>query len=222
MLALSVLTLVLVSQTPDWVADGPTDGSKFGWSVASAGDVNNDGYDDVIVGSWWYSGGQTLQGRADVYLGSATGLATSSVWHYEPGVAGVGFGVSVSGAGDVNGDGFDDVLVGADEWSNPEHWEGKVFLFYGSNSGPSTAPDWGFESNSLDARLSTVARAGDINGDGYDDVVVGAFQYSGTAVKEGRAYVFLGSPTIPTPASPPFLDGGTARRRVLWCYCGCG
>ena len=78
----------------------------FGISVATAGDVNGDGYSDVIVGAAWYDNGQTDEGRAFVYHGSAAGLATSAAWTAESDQASARFGVSVATAGDVNGDGY--------------------------------------------------------------------------------------------------------------------
>jgi hypothetical protein len=65
----------LISATPSWTAESNLTNTYFGTSVRTAGDVNGDGYSDVIVGSATYSNGQLSEGKAFVYLGSATGLA---------------------------------------------------------------------------------------------------------------------------------------------------
>src|SRR5437899_2750699 len=106
------------------------------------------------------------------------------------------FGASVAGAGDVNGDGFADVLVGAYQYDNGEFDEGTAFLYYGSSTGPSPLPAWSFEPNQTGAWFGySVASAGDVNGDGYADIIVGAPLYDDLVVDNGRAYVFLGSST---------------------------
>jgi hypothetical protein len=81
--------------------------------VAGAGDVNGDGFSDVIVGAILYDNGQSNEGRAYVYHGSAAGPAASPAWIGEPNQALADFGVSVATDGDVNGDGFSDVIIGA-------------------------------------------------------------------------------------------------------------
>jgi hypothetical protein len=85
----------------------------MGWSVAGAGDVNGDGYSDVIVGAHGYDNGQTNEGSAFVYHGSASGISTTAAAVLESNQANALMGYSVAGAGDVNGDGYSDVIVGA-------------------------------------------------------------------------------------------------------------
>ena len=152
---------------PDWSAAPAA-------AVKNAGDVNGDGFEDVIVGTWGFANPQIDEGRASIYLGSATGLGLAPVWVVEGNQASAKFGWSVAGAGDVNGDGFADVLVGAPYFDSGIGDEGRVYLYLGSPTGPSTTPSWtqngpGF-SNYLGWVLST---AGDVNGDGLDDVIVG-------------------------------------------------
>ena len=119
----------------------------LGQSVDSAGDVNNDNYNDIIVGAYHYSNGESREGRAYVYLGSSTGVSTTPNWTIESNQANAELGKSVAGVGDVNSDGFDDVLVGAPGYDNGQTNEGKAFLYYGSSSGPVTAPSWSYESD---------------------------------------------------------------------------
>jgi hypothetical protein len=177
-----------------WTAEGDQTGANFGYSVASAGDVNNDGYEDIIVGAENYDNGETDEGRALVYLGSASGLSPSPAWTAESDQAYARFGYSVSSAGDVNGDGYDDVLVGAYVYDNGETDEGRAYLYLGSSSGPSSSPSWTAEGNQASAYFgSSVASAGDVNNDGYDDVLVAALFYSNGETFEGRVFLYLGS-----------------------------
>ena len=183
-----------LAASPAWTAESNQASANFGLSVATAGDINGDGYSDFIVGADLYDNGEDDEGRAYVYLGSATGLATSPAWTAESDQASARFGHSVQAAGDVNGDGYSDVIVGADLYDNGEMDEGGAFVYLGSSSGLATSPAWTAESNQIGAALGRwVATAGDINGDGYSDVIVGADLYDNGEDDEGRALVYLGS-----------------------------
>jgi hypothetical protein len=176
--------------------------AQLGWSVAGAGDVDGDGYDDVIVGARYYDAGETDEGAAFVFLGSAAGIADGdpSTAHaqLESNQAGAELGSSVAGAGDVDGDGYDDVIVGARRYGAGEAYEGAAFVFLGSAAGiadgdPSTAHAQ-LESDQDSADLGvSVSGAGDVDGDGYGDVIVGARNYDAGETDEGAAFVFLGS-----------------------------
>ncbi len=183
-----------LSTSAAWTAESNQAEAFFGGSVASAGDVNGDGYGDVVVGAVWYENGEVGEGRAFVYLGSASGLSTSAAWTAEPDQVDAFFGGAVASAGDVNGDGYGDVVVGALAYDNGEDNEGRAFVYLGSASGLSTSAAWTAESDQVGARLGvSVASAGDVNGDGYGDVVVGAYAYDNGEFDEGRAFVYLGS-----------------------------
>jgi hypothetical protein len=185
-----------LSRTPNWTAESDQAAADFGVSVGTAGDVNGDGYDDVIVGAYTYDHGQTDEGRAYVYYGSAAGLSTTPNWTAESDQAFSYFGVSVGTAGDVNGDGYDDVIVGAHFYDHGEGDEGRAFVYLGSAAGLSTTLNWRAESDQVAAHFgSSVGTAGDVNGDGYDDVIVGAYTYDDGQDNEGRAFVFHGSAT---------------------------
>ena len=171
--------------------------ANYGFSVSTAGDVNGDGYSDVVVGAHVYDNGQTNEGRAYLDLGSATGLSSTPAWTTESNQAEARYGVSVSTAGDVNGDGYDDVVVGAQNWdtTSPKKDDaGKAYLYLGSADGLSTTPSWTFEGDQADAWLGDfVSTAGDVNGDGLADLLIGAYRYNHPQQHEGRAYVFLGT-----------------------------
>jgi hypothetical protein len=188
-----------LSSTPDWRGESNQNGALFGVSVGTAGDVNGDGYDDVVVGAFNYDGGSGCceEGRAFVYHGSASGLSTTADWMVEGDQGAAHLGISVATAGDVNGDGYDDVVVGAPNYDNGQDDEGRAFVYHGSASGLSTTPDWTAEGNQVNAEFGwSVGTTGDVNGDGYDDVLVGARFYdhglSGVP-DEGRAFVYFGS-----------------------------
>jgi len=184
------------SPNPDWTAYGNKPGAYFGVSVGTAGNVNGDGFDDVIVGAYTYDNGQADEGAAFVYYGSGTGPSPNPDWTAESDQANAYFGVSVGTAGDVNGDGFDDVIVGAYYYDNSHTDEGAAFVYYGSGTGPSPNPDWTAYGNKPGARFgSSVGTAGDVNNDGYDDVIVGAYTYDNGEPNEGRAFVYHGSNT---------------------------
>ena len=123
----------------------------FGYSVATAGDVNGDGFSDVIVGAIWFDNGQTDEGRAFVYHGSASGLGLCPAWTAEGDQASALFGYSVATAGDVNGDGYSDVIVGAVQYDNGQTDEGRAFVYHGSSSGLATSAAWTAESNQASA-----------------------------------------------------------------------
>src|SRR5262249_31359115 len=146
---------------PTWKVEGDQAGAQFGFSVGTAGDVNGDGYDDVIVGAFYYDNGQTNEGRAFVYHGSASGLSTTPDWTAESDQNFAQFGSSVGTAGDVNGDGYDDVIVGAEIYDNGQFDEGRAFVYHGSASGLSLTPNWTAESDQGSAWFgSSVGTAG--------------------------------------------------------------
>ncbi|MCB9689475.1 MAG: FG-GAP repeat protein [Alphaproteobacteria bacterium] len=129
-------------------------------------------------------------GVGDLCEGPVLGPA---IWQGEGDQTDAEFGSMVATA-DVNGDGYDDVLVGSRGWSNGQVGEGRVAAFHGSAAGPSAAPDWTLESNVAGAWLEVVGSAGDVNGDGYDDVVV-ATPSVNLGYGDGVAMIFAGSST---------------------------
>ena len=126
------MTKGLVSEdaTQDWVQTGETVSDRYGWSCASAGDVNGDGYDDVIIGAYECDSGALPvgAGKAYIYHGSSAGLSGSADW--TDGGEGINnnFGYAVASAGDVNGDGYDDVIVGAYHNGETASNAGKAYL----------------------------------------------------------------------------------------------
>jgi hypothetical protein len=179
---------------PAWNKQSDQEGARFGWSVSDAGDVNGDGYGDVLVGAPEWDDGQDGEGGAWVYRGSSSGLVGAPYWYKTSNQGDANFGHSVSGAGDVNGDGYADVLIGAPYYNHGQTNEGMVWVYHGSAAGVHDAPDWDFECDDGGAYLGySVHSAGDVNRDGYSDVIVGAPLWHDDVVNEGRAWVFHGS-----------------------------
>ena len=180
---------------PDWWGECNQEEAAYGASVSTAGDVNGDGYSDVIVGAPGYTNGQSHEGGAWLYLGSSSGLEDTSANHDEGNQTDALFGRSVSTAGDVNGDGYADVIVGAHRYTNDKDEEGRVWVWHGGPSGISETRDWQYEGNQLDAHFGwSVATAGDVNGDGYSDVIIGSYMHQLPHPDEGAAFVFHGAP----------------------------
>lgn len=190
--------------SPILVGSGENGNEFYGFSVASAGDVNNDGYDDVIVGAYKYNNGSGA-GRAYLYLGSASGINTTAVWtatgeHAVGTNDGDWFGRRVKGIGDINKDGYDDVAVGADKYhlnyGQPDEQadSGKVYIYLGSASGLNSSAYWTSTGDSqAGARFGMSVAGGDVNGDEYQDVIVGAHQYTTANSQAGKIYVYYGS-----------------------------
>jgi hypothetical protein len=176
---------------PDVVLTGEAAGDAFGVCVASAGDVNKDGYGDVIVGAYQNDARGANAGRAYVFFGGPKP-------HERPDMvlsgeaAGDAFGYAVASAGDVNHDGYSDVVVGAYENSARGAGAGRAYIFFGG-ARPDAAPDAVLTGEAAGDRFGiSVSGAGDVNGDGFGDVIVGAYQNDAGGNDAGRAYVFFG------------------------------
>jgi hypothetical protein len=151
-----------------------------GSALAGAGDVNNDGYDDFLIGAPGNDETGSDAGKSYLILGKSSGWAndvelTNSDASFRGEMASYQSGFSVSGEGDVNGDGFDDFLIGA-PFKNP----GKAYLILGRASGWTNDIDLPNSNASFVGVGSFAARAGysvsnsgDVNGDGYDDILIG-------------------------------------------------
>jgi hypothetical protein len=167
---------------------------RVGNSVSGIGDVNSDGFGDLVIGNGYYDNPGTTysqEGRAFIYLGSAAGVDTSSQLKLEE-TSTYRFGVSVSGAGDVNGDGFDDVVIGSASGGGVGN--GKICIYHGSSGGLTPSPSRTLLGTTTNLFSGVVDDAGDVNGDGYDDIILGGSGYSGS-ILFGRAFIYQGSST---------------------------
>lgn len=179
-----------LNATPLSVLESNQGDAWLGSAVAPAGDVNGDGFSDVLVGSCAFDHGQTDEGSVFVWYGQAGGIKQYAAYVLEIDQPEIQFGYSVAGAGDVNGDGYSDLIIGGSAYSNGQSKEGVYNVYLGSAAGIANAYDIKIEANQDSAYLgSEVASAGDINGDGYGDIIIGAYGYDNGQSNEGIAFV---------------------------------
>ena len=197
-----------------------------GTSVTNAGDINGDGIDDIAIGAMGSDPNGSNSGSVYIVYGKSTGFtATVSLsgldgtngFRIAGLTAGDQLGISVSGAGDVNDDGVDDLIIGSNGLTN----NGGAFIVFGKN----TAVNGAFASSvnvssldgtngvRIDGELSgdnlgiRVSGLGDVNGDGIDDVIIGATGKDDGGSNAGAAYVVFGKTTWGATASLSALDG---------------
>jgi len=194
---------------------------RSGYSVSAAGDINGDGFADVIIGAYAADGSGNLRTNSGesyiVYGGNALpsmivlsllGSAGITIFGADPADFN---GRSVSAAGDINGDGFDDVIVGAtlgDASGNAKMNAGESYVIFGGTSLPATIDlanlgSAGITIFGADAndKSGTVSSAGDVNGDGFDDLVIGsslAGSVGNARLYAGEAYLIFGSASLPS------------------------
>ena len=218
-----LINLSILTSTQGFIIQGDMAGDRAGFSVSSAGDVNGDGYDDLIVGAVVGDDGGSSAGEAYVIYG---GPAVTGVIDLSSLTTAQGFiiqgdssfdraGFSVSSAGDVNGDGFDDLIVGAPDGNAA----GEAYVVYGGSSitelidlsALSSAEGFTIQGDEAGDRAGrSVSSAGDVNGDGYDDLILGAPYGDDGGTDAGEAYVVYGGATGTEDTTSVTLAGTAA------------
>jgi hypothetical protein len=191
--------------------DGEAAGDASGRFVSSAGDVNGDGFDDLVIGAPYADANGNSSGATYVVFGQAGGFAAdieladldgTNGFRISGEAAGDASGMSVTSAGDVNGDGFDDLIIGAPYADTGGSAAGATYVVFGQAGGFPGDIDLsdldgtnGFEISGVsggDASGRSVGSAGDVNGDGFDDLIVGAPFADANGSASGASYVVFG------------------------------
>lgn len=199
--------------SPDLTFTGAAS-SFFGQAVASPGDLNNDGIDDLVVGAPFYDLPGSSAGAAYLFYGGLS--PDTTVDHIFTGEAGGQyFGISIGSAGDFNNDSYPDLIVGAyrADWGSFSR-SGKAFVYFGGPSFDFTA-DLTLIGAADGERFGWAVTSGDFTGDNISDIAVGAYSWDSTEINQGRIYVFSGSAS-PDSLIDYAISGDAAGLKFGW------
>ena len=223
----SVIEVSTLNGVDGFRIDGATGGESSGNAVASAGDLNGDGFGDIIIGASGASPNGSLSGSSYVVFGKSSGFSTSfslsdldgsNGFRLDGAASSTFSGRSVASAGDLNNDGFDDLIIGADGADASFDNAGSSYVVFGKASGFVAAINLseldGSDGFRLDGAAASdysggsVASAGDVNGDGIDDVIIGASGADPNDYSSGASYVIFGqASSFPSTFDLGDIDG---------------
>ncbi len=215
----------------DVTISGALPASYLGSSVAGPGDVNGDGWNDLLIGSEGSDAPGFWAGEAYVYHGPLSAgayLSTDADFTMQGEQERDRAGYFVSAAGDVNGDGYADLLVGAPYSDDRGTDAGIAYLVLGSLKTDGimnlSEADSRFRSENADSMLgNTTSPAGDIDQDGFDDIVLGATGFSDEFNYMGRAYLYYGpvsSGNVEVMAADATFTGTASQQFLGWALSG--
>ena len=203
--------------------NGISTGDRSGQSVSNAGDVNGDGFDDVIIGAFQADPNGNISGQSYVIYGGTAVPSTVEISALNGttgfsinGNPGYQTGRSVSAAGDVNNDGFDDVLIGTNAAAPNGAFSGQSYVVYGGSALPSMIDlsalngTNGFTANGISLNDNSglrVSGAGDVNADGFDDILIGGIYADPHGSKSGQSYLVYGGSALPATVELSSLNG---------------
>jgi PKD repeat protein len=156
------------------------------------GDLNNDGYDDLVIGAPNTNNFFGERGTVYIYYGSQTGLNSTNLDTIKLPALGVHFGSQIRYAGDVNRDGFDDIIIATQTYAGLDFGE-EVYIVYGKRNGLNTPLSIGNGGHNAEDYAHEIGAAGDINGDGFADFYISAARrYAGSAFLKGKVEIVYG------------------------------
>ncbi|MBR8827718.1 MAG: FG-GAP repeat protein [Gomphosphaeria aponina SAG 52.96 = DSM 107014] len=222
-----VVELSELDGTNGFKINGEAAGDNSGVSVRSAGDINGDNIDDIVVGAWGADPNGSRSGKSYIVFGKDGDFPSEVELADLDGTNGFKIngeaafdqsGVSVRSAGDINGDNIDDVIIGAWYADPNESNSGKSYIVFGQDGDfPSELKladldgTNGFKINGEaagDLSGQSVSNAGDINGDTIDDVIIGALLADPNGSNSGRSYIVFGKDgEFPSEVELADLDG---------------
>ena len=187
------------------------DGPFFGRAFAAQGDLNGDGYPDLAVSNTGTIDDPTNYSSVEVFHGSETGLTLIPENVYQSTKQGRLFGYDIEFVGDLDGDGDDELLFSEIfNGTNSKYQNGRLWMFYGNENGLGNEPNWTFDGSSSNQRIGySLASAGDINQDGYDDFFVTSLQ----ANSRGELRLHMGSENGPSN-EVYLIKTGTSQSRL--------
>ena len=198
-----------------------TNSTNFGIGADASGDYNNDGYSDLIYGE---PGLSNNAGAVHIHYGSMEGYTSIPDLTFLGTHADAFFGSSISGASDINGDGYDDILVAAPGGKNDSNVAtGSIHLYTGHPTGLSNTSSWTsfgqLENGEFGSRLASL---GDVNDDGFSDFAVTEMGWTsgGLEPAKGRVLVFYGNTSI--NESPTIIEGEHDDLYLGWSIVGVG
>ncbi|MFB0552068.1 MAG: ankyrin repeat domain-containing protein [Phycisphaerae bacterium] len=175
--------------TADLIFKGETEGDTVGGNI-SCGDIDNDGYDDILIVSHKYNNDQ---GRAYLYWGNERSSMDANPDKIFDGEAqeGAMFGIGSVIIYDIDNDGYRDIIFGAFRY--PGDGTGRAYLYYGNAKElMDTSYDLIFTAENSGDQFGYAIGCGDVDNDGYGDIIIGARNYPGTKLNQGRAYLYYG------------------------------